>query len=196
MKRALTADQYREYRSQWTTIPIPRFPVKYYRELKEYNARLRVADRLYAWAKGVKYPSRKAPSRYYLRHEIVEAAYEAAYERLEELCGMYPGIVGLLDRSVFFNLDEYPAPDPMSAPRQRGSRSQYAAQVDHWITIDPFEVNLHFLKDSLRKLDGPTDLPLTVRSAIAEDEYIGDDIPMADVDENYQPDWEDEFDFE
>jgi hypothetical protein len=196
IKQALTADEYRDYRSHSNPIPTPRFPAHYYRELKEYNTRLREADRMHTWAERLTPRSKVNPCIFITRYNRVEAAYEHAFERLEELCLMYPAIVGLLDRPVFFNVGEYPSHDPESAPRQRGSRSKYAPQVNHGQEIDTFQLNLKFLKTSLLNIDGLTEttwLDFSIQT-LAED--MGDDIPLPDSDPPYQPDWDGEFDYE
>ena len=196
IRQTLTADEYRDYRSHWKQIPTPRFPAIYYRELNEYNRRLREADRMFTWAERLTPRSKVNPCIFHTRYHRVEAAYEHAFERLEELCLMYPAIVGLLDRAVFFNVGEYPSHDPVSAPRQRGSRSQYAPQVNHRQEIDTLQLNLKFLKISLLDINGlaeTTWLDLSVQT-LAED--MGDDIPLPDSDPPYQPDWDEEFDFE
>jgi hypothetical protein len=196
IKQALTANEYHDYRSHWEPIPTPRFPAIYYRKLKEYNTRLREADRMFTWAERLTPRSKVNPCIFLTRHDRVEAAYEQAFERLEELCLMYPAIVGLLDRAVFFNVGEYPSHDPVSAPRQRGLRSKYAPQVNRRKEIDTFQLNLKFLKTSLLDIGGLAEAPrhdLSVQT-LAED--MGDDIPLPDSDPPYQPDWDGEFDYE
>jgi hypothetical protein len=93
-----------------------------------YTKRLREADRMYAWAESLKNAKRVGLYRFHYRYHLADAAYDTAYEILEELCGYYPCIVGLLDRPVYFGWGEYPDSNPESAPRLLGSPSQFALQ--------------------------------------------------------------------
>lgn len=196
IKQALTAEEYLAYRSERMSIPTPRFPANYYRELKEYNVRLRAADRMFKRAERLTPRSKISLWRFHSRYELVENAYEHAFERLEELCKMYPAIVGLLDRAVFFNVGEYPSHDPVSAPRPRGSRSQYELDADGVTSDKSKALQLCCLKNSLLDIDGLNEMPRHDLSPQHLDQDIGDDIPMLEADARYPLEWDEEFDFE
>lgn len=154
MKQALTAEEYRNYRSLLKSQERVRYLSHLVAELKDYNSLLRKADRLYAWAQSASLPSKIGLRvRYYRRHDLAEAAYEDAFECLEVLCERNPAIVALLDRPVYFNAGYYPDHNPFAAPRPLGSRSKYSLVPEGYTLEESEHLKLELLKASLLALE-------------------------------------------
>lgn len=159
MKQALTAGEFESY--QWSMPRNPKTSLRpsNYRLLQQYGQKLREADVLYARAESAPRAEKcgmKSLARQ-LKYRKAEAAYESAYETLEQL----GSVCEFFDRDVPAMTGGWPAPEPESAPRLIGSRSQYALKDFYAVKVESMKLKRSFLQASLQQLDDPQDLTET-----------------------------------
>ena len=141
IQMALGADAWEGLKDELKRLNPP-MPDHIAAELKQYEARLEPADRLYALAErshrsGFSIRRRRWPIRTKSLHTRAESAYEDAILYIKQAVVMHPGIVVWLDRPVNGDeLDSDLSPEPDGVPRLITSKSQYA----------------HTLKDKRRSL--------------------------------------------
>jgi hypothetical protein len=180
IKQALTADEYAGYQPSIPRSPKSCLTPENYRLLKLYHQRLSRADALFAAAEkaprtavfGMQRVARQ------LKYHKAEAAYESAYEALEQL----GQINELFDRDLPFLKGGWPEPEPEDAPRLIGSRSRYALKDFSSVQLESIKMKRQTLQASLRQIDQPQDLP----EAEAED---CDENALSDVDPRNPESW-------
>lgn len=184
VKQALTGPEFASYRAQLPHSAKAGLTTNAYRRLKLYSAKLRKADRLDAWAERVAPSGSIGLKRWRLNAPRcqADAAYEHAYEFLEELVEMGNDISTFLDRPVLFKAGEWPDLNPNCAPRLVGSRSQYALKGIDEVKADAIALKLATLKDSLRHIDEPEQALAAGNFVQGIDRDIYDGFPASDLD--------------
>jgi len=195
VKQALTGLEFACYRAQLPPSAKAGLTANTYQRLKLYGAKLRKADRLYAWAERVAPNGSIGLKRWRLNtpRRQADAAYEHAYEFLEELIAMGNGISTFLDRPVHFKAGEWPDSNPDCAPRLLGSRSQYALKGRDEVKADAVALKLVTLENSLRQIDEPEWALGTGNFFQSTDGDIDDGFSASDLDTYYPPFLENSF---
>lgn len=195
VKKALTGPEFASYRAQLPLSAKAGLTANTYQSLKLYGAKLRKADHLFAWAERVAPNGSIGLKRWLLNtpRRQADAAYEHAYEYLEELVAMGHGISTFLDRPVNFKEGECPGSNPEGAPRLVGSQSQYALKGIDDVKADAIALKLATLKDSLRQIDETKPALETVNRFQGFEEDVDDGIPPSQLDTYYPPSLESPF---
>jgi hypothetical protein len=154
MKQALKAEDYLMYdkyrpRTAKQTLSGPAF-----RYLSAYSKQLLKADGLYNYAEQVGMLSSLQKFKYqnWTPHAKAEAAYEKAYEMLEDMLSMYSDIYNFLDRPVSLINDVHDT-NPYEAPRQIGTDSKYSLRNYTQMKMELGQYQLMYLKSSLEQID-------------------------------------------
>lgn len=195
VKQALTGPEFACYRAQLPPSAKAGLTANTYQSLKLYGAKLRKADRLFAWAERVAPSGSIGLKRWRLNtpRRQADAAYEHAYEYLEELVTMGVGFSTFLDRPVHFKEGEWPDSNPDCAPRLVGSRSQYALKGIDEVKADAIALKLVTLENSLRQIDEPEWALGTGNFFQGTDGNIYDGFPASDFDTYRPPSLENSF---
>lgn len=154
MKLALIHEHYQAYdgnrpRTAKQTLSRPAF-----RYLSAYSKQLLIADGLHNWAERVGTLSLRQRIRYGYKtpHRMAAAAYDKAYEMLDDMLSMCMGVSKFLDRKVNF-MNCAPDTRPYEAPRQIGTKSKYSQRDYYQMKTELGQFQLEYLKENLDAID-------------------------------------------